>query len=602
MADKKSILTLNLGSQRIGMARFAAGGKGNLQLSGYAFAEISGDPTIEAARVTQVSSAVKNLVSQFKAANQGVNYAISGQPVLSKFVKLPPLPELDKVDELIGFEAQQSIPWPISEVAWDHQMLTKGSVGEIEAVLVAIKADQLAELNSAVESAPLRTDLVDIAPLALYNAFRYNYPDVTAPTLLIDIGARTVNLVYCEGGDKVWFRTVQNVGGASVTTSIAKEFGLEFGDAETRKLTSGFVALSGYADHEDSELAALSKVIRNALTRTHGEIVRTTNLYRSQQGGSAPEQVFLCGGGASMPYVKEFFEEKLNLPVEFFSALRNVSAGPNVPAEQSAHDAHCLGELTGLALRSALACPMEIDLVPPPVAQRRENSARKPFLFAAAACLLGLLAAAGLYHRSAAGALDDQRNTLDQKRAGLQSVADKIAAEDARAKREQARADYLGTAVQDRVYWVELCSELNQLMKDDLLFITQIQPTVGDPCRSITEALVGEPRPITFDEPLKPTAAKAPPTPAGQPGPLQLIDGIHVFGLYRENDRGVEVVTDYLNEIKSKGKSFEIDPAIETAKFVKTDSPTGDSWAYSFEMRLPLKRKLLPSTPVAKTP
>ncbi|MGI8605445.1 MAG: Amuc_1101 family PilM-like pilus complex protein [Verrucomicrobiales bacterium] len=595
MADKKSILTLTLGSQRLGMARFAAGGKGALQLTQYAFAEIGGDPTTDVARMPQVASAVKNLATQFKASGSEVYYAISGQPVLSKFIKLPPL-DLEKVDELIGFEAQQSIPWPISEVVWDHQVLNKeGGIGEIEAVLVAIKADLLAEMNDAVESAPLAAALVDVAPLALYNSFRYNYPEAAAPTLLIDLGARTVNLLYVEGNGKLFFRSLQNAGGAAISTSISKEFSIEFADAEGRKTTDGFVALSGYADHEDPELAALSKVIRNALTRTHGEIVRTTNLYRTQQGGSPPEHVYLCGGAASMHYVKEFFEEKLNLPVEFFNPLRNVTVGPKVNAEQAAHDAHSLGELVGLALRPILACPMEIDLVPPVVGQRRSNAERRPFLFAAAACLFGLLIASALYHRAAASGLEAKREVLEEKRAQLQGVANQIAEEDARAKREQARSEYLANAVQDRTYWLELCRELNTLMKNDLIWITQLQPTVGDPAKSISEPLGGDPKTITFDDSLKPEArAAAKPPVAGQPVVAPLIDGVHLFGLYREDQsgQGTQAVTDYFNEIKSKSRLFDIDPAIETAKYLKVDSASGDLWAYGFEMRLPLKRKL----------
>src|SRR5690606_16840383 len=123
-------------------------------------------------------------------------------------------------------------------------------------------------------------------------AFRFNYPDETRPALLVDLGSRCANLLYIEPSGKFFFRTINNAGGASVTSSIAKEFGIDFTEAEERKIASGFVALSGYADHEDPDIAALSKVIRNALTRVHGEIVRTTNLYRSQQGGSAPEIIY----------------------------------------------------------------------------------------------------------------------------------------------------------------------------------------------------------------------------------------------------------------------------------------------------------------------
>jgi len=600
MADKKSHLTLNLGSQRLGIARFAAG-KGALTLTNYALTDMGGDPATETARGPLVAAGVKSLASQLKAAKESVRYAISGQPVLSKFVKPPPLAP-DKMDEVIGFEAQQAIPFPINEVCWHYQRVIKdGGVGDTEVVIAAVKKDLLDEVNSAVEAVPLTTEGVDIAPLALYNAFAYNYPDLSQPALVIDLGARTVNLLYIEPGGRFFFRTINNAGGAAITSSIAKEFGIDFTDAEARKLAQGFVALSGYADHEDPELAALSKVIRNALTRTHGEIVRTTNLYRSQQGGSAPEVVFLAGGGASLPYVKEFFEEKLNLTVEFFDALRNVQIGGKVSSEAVAADRHALGELVGLALRGSYACPMELDLVPPVVALRRDNARRKPFLFAAAASLLGLLAAGWIYNQSAATALDRRTADLQEVKADLSGWDSRIAAADTQAKKELARAEYLQTAVLDRTFWLELFNELNSIRKNDLIWITQFQPTAQE--KPVTPALIttGDMATSTFDDPLitpdtpRPSgsSSRGRNAPAAQAVQAE-IDGVHIYGLYRnhENPQGNQVVTEFFEALKEQSQFFQFDDRIEFSQYVKTASPDEGTWASTFEMRLPLKRRI----------
>lgn len=597
MADKKSHLTLNLGSQRLGLARFNASGKGTLTLTNYAIVDIGGDPTTDIARGPQLTAGLKSLASQLKATKEDVRYAISGQPVLSKFVKPPPLAP-DKMDEVIGFEAQQAIPFPINEVCWHYQRVNKdGGLGDTEVVIAAVKRDLLDDINGAVEAVPLTTEGVDIAPLALYNAFVFNYPDLTQPALLIDLGARTVNLLYIEPGGRFFFRTINNAGGASVTSSIAKEFGIDFNEAEERKISQGFVALSGYADHDDPDLAALSKVIRNALTRTHGEIVRTTNLYRSQQGGSAPELVFLAGGGASLPYVKEFFEEKLNLSVEFFDALRNVQIGGKVSAESVAPDRHSLGEVVGLALRGSLACPMELDLVPPVVGLRRDNDRRKPFLFAAAACLLGLLGAGWLYHRSASGALERRTADLADTKTELSGWDGKIAAADLQAKKEQARAEYLQTAVLDRTYWLELFNELNSIRKNDLIWITQFQPTAEE--KPVTPALqtTGEVLTSSFEDllfPPAPTKGAKPAKGAATTPTDTWVDGVHIYGLYRnhENPKGNQVVTEFFEDLKKNSKFFAFDDKIEFAQYVKTASPDEGTWASTFELRLPLKRKI----------
>jgi hypothetical protein len=69
------------------------------------------------------------------------------------------------------------------------------------------------------------------------------------------------------------------------------------------------------------------------MTRLHAELMRSISHYRSQQQGSAPERVFLCGGSVSTPYMREFFQEKLQLPVAFFNPLRNVAVAETVPTE-----------------------------------------------------------------------------------------------------------------------------------------------------------------------------------------------------------------------------------------------------------------------------
>src|SRR5207253_363610 len=101
-----------------------------------------------------------------------------------------------------------------------HQVVSATGDARMEVALVAIKSDMLEDLNAAVEGASMRTNVVDISPMALFNAFRYNYSDLPGCSLLIDIGARTTNLVFVEP-KKVFSRSIP-IGGATVTAAVAK--------------------------------------------------------------------------------------------------------------------------------------------------------------------------------------------------------------------------------------------------------------------------------------------------------------------------------------------------------------------------------------------
>src|SRR5207245_6454668 len=124
-----------------------------------------------------------------------VNYAVPAQSVFARFVKLPAL-DATKIDKIIAFEAQQNVPFPIDEVVWDYQLVGGGLGEQIQVVIVAIKRDLLDQINNAVEETGLRTRIVGMASMGLYNTFRYSYPDIGVCSLLLDIGGSTTMILF----------------------------------------------------------------------------------------------------------------------------------------------------------------------------------------------------------------------------------------------------------------------------------------------------------------------------------------------------------------------------------------------------------------------
>ena len=100
------------------------------------------------------------------------------------------------------------------------------------------------------------------------------------------------------------------------------------------------------------------------MTRLASEIQRTTNHYRAQMSGSAPVKAYLCGGGASLPYTKEFLEDKLGIPISFFNPMHNVGVGSGVDVNTISREAFILGGLIGTAIHSIGRASLNIDLEP----------------------------------------------------------------------------------------------------------------------------------------------------------------------------------------------------------------------------------------------
>lgn len=473
MAKPSRILSLNLGMQTVGLADFRSTQEGGLVLHAYTTRQLLADPAAEASRIAQIKLVIGEMLGELKIKPGRVNYAIAAQSVFTRFVKLPTV-DPDKIDQIVHFEAQQNVPFPIEEVVWDYQLVASRDESKIEVVLVAIKADLLEDLNNAVQEAGLSTGIVDVAPMALYNAFRYNYADTAGCALLVDIGARTTNLIFVEP-NKVFSRSIP-IGGTTFSANITREFNESFGEAEERKRSVGFVSLGGaYAEPNDPDVARVSKIIRNSMTRLHAEITRSISFYRSQQGGSQPKQVYLCGGSVSLPYIREFFTEKLQLPIEFFNPLRNVTVASGVDLEAAGRNAHTLGELVGLAIRSACEAPMELNLEPASVTKAKLLARKQPFMILAGLCVILSLAGCWLYFLRATQVEQQVILALTPRVNTLKGFADQFDATQRQIDAARQTAAPFTTAVRERDFWARIISDINSRLPPQYIWVTDMQ-------------------------------------------------------------------------------------------------------------------------------
>ncbi len=560
MAAPNRILSLNLGTQTVAVADFKTGQDGGLVLTNYKTSELLADPALpDATRLAQTKLTLAEMVAALGYKGQKVNFAISSQAIFTRFVKLPSVGE-EQVDQIVTFEAQQNVPYPIHEVVWDYQLVDSGDPAQVEVVIVAIKADLLDEINEAVEASSMKSQTIDVAPMALYNAYRYNYSDLDGCTLIIDIGARTTNLIFIEP-NKVFSRSIVNQGGNTITQAIAKDFGEPFVAAEERKRRDAFVSLGGsYADPDDPEVARVSKIVRNSMTRLHAEIARSISFYRTQQHGTAPARIFLCGGTTSLPYMREFFHEKLQLPVEFFNPLRNVAVeGGRLNLDEVGQHAHTLGELVGLALRGG-NCPMELNLRPASVLKRQRLAQQRPFIILAGVCALLALAAWWLYFTRAAEITKSIADRVETKSAPLKNVDKQMNAARAEIKKQEELAAPFIEAIRERDYWTTVIADLNSRLPGEYIWITSFGPE---------EVAAGDPAPAAKPE-------------KGGGKPKETVR-LMIRGLYAENPRGTAVVDDFLKNL-ADSPYYEV-KADELQRTVQDQS----TWGWPFQIPIVLK-------------
>ncbi len=578
MAAPSRIYALDLGTQTISLAEFQTHSGAGLTLSRFRQTEILGDPAADGTRNAQSKLQIQQLCGELGLKGQKANYSIASHVIFTRPVRLPAVGEASQVEQIVGFEAAQNVPYPIDQVVWDWQLLDEGQDGQMEVILAAIKADLLEDINDAVKDGGLTAGIVEIAPMALYNALRYNYADADGCTLLVDIGSRTTNLLFCETG-KIFPRRL-NIGGSTITAAVAKDLGLSFSEADQRKVADGFVSLGGsYAEPDDAEIARISKIIRNQMTRLHQEIARSITFYRSEHSGAQPARVLLAGGTSSLPYMREFFQEKFpGMEVEYFNPLRNVTVASTLDLDEVGRVSHTLGELVGLALRSIGSCPMELNLRPASLVKAQTIAKQRPYLIAAGIAVLASLAGWWQFNTHAAVETAAITEKLTAKAAPLKNFEGQINSAKRSISDLQDYVKPLLKAPAERQYWIQVINDLNSRLPQDHIWLTAFEPPKAEDTKKREEADAA--------------AATAKKGKKGEPaeGPSVVMN---VRGIYLSRDAGNNAGPAAVDQFVEKLKESPYFEPLTDAKdgFERRSDDTND-WGFKFAVPLKLKKPI----------
>jgi type IV pilus assembly protein PilM len=462
MLNIKSFLTVDFGAGSLKLAEFEVNEAGGLRLENFVIKPLGLEGSQEATREKVILQALQEALAEKAIKSKNVNVCAPGFHVFSKFVKLPPV-DAGKVGQIIQYEAQQNVPFPLAEVVWDYQILGSAASGELEVLLVAIKSDIVEGLFRVAEQSKLKLNLCDASPAALCNAFRYNYGELEDCTMLLDIGAKTSNLLFFEKG-KVFSRSI-NLGANIITQDFATEAKLKFDEAEKIKIAEGFVSLGGaYEEPDNAHQAAISKIARQFMTKLHIQVNQTMQFYRGQQGGTAPQRLFLSGGASIMPYTAQFFAEKLNVPVEYFNPFRNVAINPAVNLEDLSRVAHGLGEVVGLGLRNLANCPVEMNLMPDSTLRWQSFNQKKPFLIATVFSLVLVAFAVGFLFQKLAVNKEVEIARLEPKVEELNHKTEKFTAAYNKLQKSKEDAGQITTWLQQRYYWGDFAGEIRKAL------------------------------------------------------------------------------------------------------------------------------------------
>jgi type IV pilus assembly protein PilM len=341
----KQLVGLDIGSSAIKAVELTKS-KIGYQLSGFSYESLAPDAVVDGAIMDApaVAEGIKKTFLTGKFKLKAVATGVSGHSVIVKRVVVPAATP-SEVEASIQWDAEQYIPFDITDVNLDYQVVGPGVTASEEAgmevLLVAAKKDKIQNHTNVISLAGKDPDVVDIDAFALQNVYEANYRvDPNKTVALLNIGASLMNINITKGGMPLFIRDV-SVGGNQYTDILQKELQLNFQEAEDLKLgrTGG------------SEVEMVQPLLESITDLLITEVQKTFDFFRETYPSETINEVLISGGTAHMRGLAEKIEAAFSFPTSVLDPFRSITLGPKVSAIRVTSLGPALAVAVGLALR-----------------------------------------------------------------------------------------------------------------------------------------------------------------------------------------------------------------------------------------------------------
>jgi len=314
---RKGLVGLDIGSSSIKAVELA-GKLGSLQLVNLGFESLQPDTVVDGQimELNDVSNVISGIFGTHQFKTDRVAAGVSGSSVIVKNIIVPQMTR-EELQESIDWHAEEHIPFEISDVSLDYQVVGSGH-DSLHVLMAACKRDSIANLKQAIQLAGRQPTVIDVDAFALQNCYELNYqPPDELVVALLNIGASTMNINIVKGVRSVFTRDV-SVGGNQYTSLLQKELGLTHEQAEAVK--RGGPAPAHVGEHD---LEGVMETVSDMLAL---EISKTFDFYRAtaEDSNAAVQKIMISGGGSKLRGLTEFLSGRFEIPVERLDPFRRI--------------------------------------------------------------------------------------------------------------------------------------------------------------------------------------------------------------------------------------------------------------------------------------
>ncbi len=232
MLNVKSFLAADFGAATLKVAEFEPNEAGGLRLRQYGFRALGQEGLQESTREAALQKALQELLTSGGFESKFINVCAPG---FSRFLQVRQVAAgryfEGHADHPVRGAAERAVPARRSGLGLSNPR--RGSDGRTGS---AARRDQVGHRGRTFpheEAAGTEAFAGGRFAGGVGNAFRYNYGDLEGCTMLLDIGAKTSNLLFFDK-ENVYARGI-NIGANSITPDFAKESKLAYDDAEVHE-------------------------------------------------------------------------------------------------------------------------------------------------------------------------------------------------------------------------------------------------------------------------------------------------------------------------------------------------------------------------------
>jgi type IV pilus assembly protein PilM len=295
--------------------------------------------------VDALAKTVEQLVNRSGTKLTDTAVAVSGSSVITKEIELPAgLTDL-QLEMQIEVEADQYIPYPMEEVAFDFDVIgpVENNQDLVRVLLAACRQENVEHRRQALESAGLNPKVVDVEGFAIERAYGLVEDQLDQGSdqvvAIADIGATMFTFTVLVDGKTIYSRE-QLFGGKQLTEEIQRRYGLSWEEAGEAKRKGGLPE-----DYESEVLAPFKESLIQ-------HISRSLQFFYSSSNYNYIDQLFLAGGVSAIEGLVADVEASLSVPTEVANLLANMQVNPSINRSALANDGPAMMLAVGLALRS----------------------------------------------------------------------------------------------------------------------------------------------------------------------------------------------------------------------------------------------------------